>query len=53
LIYSSVTALSTPANGTVVVNADGTVTYTPRTGFTGTPFWNNSKAALFRDGDRA
>ena len=29
------TVVSQPQNGTVVVNADGTFTYTPNTGFTG------------------
>ena len=28
--------LSQPTNGTVVLNADGTVTYIPSSGFTGT-----------------
>lgn len=32
----SVTNLTAPANGTVVLNTDQTVTYTPATGFTGT-----------------
>jgi hypothetical protein len=32
----SVTSASNPAHGSVVVNADGTVTYTPDPGFTGT-----------------
>ena len=32
----AVTALSTPANGTVVKNADGTITYTAKSGFVGT-----------------
>ncbi len=32
----SISGTNQPANGTVVVNADGTVTYTPNTGFTGT-----------------
>lgn len=32
----SVTGTSTPANGSVVINGDGTVTYTPDTGFVGT-----------------
>lgn len=31
----SVTGVFAPLNGTAVVNADGTVTYTPNTGFTG------------------
>ncbi|MBX9583024.1 MAG: cadherin-like domain-containing protein [Gemmataceae bacterium] len=31
----SVTAVSTPAHGTAVRNADGTVTYTPAAGYTG------------------
>ncbi|MEO0878538.1 MAG: Ig-like domain-containing protein, partial [Pseudomonadota bacterium] len=31
----TVTAVGAPANGTVVINADGTVTYTPNPGFTG------------------
>ncbi|MFW2544497.1 Ig-like domain-containing protein [Primorskyibacter sp. 2E107] len=32
----SVLSIGTPANGTAVLNADGTVTYTPNAGFTGT-----------------
>jgi hypothetical protein len=32
----SVTAAGDPANGSVVVNSDGTITYTPDTGFVGT-----------------
>jgi hypothetical protein len=32
----AVTALSTPANGTVLKNADGSVTYTAKSGFVGT-----------------
>jgi hypothetical protein len=32
----TVTAVTTPANGAVVINADNTVTYTPNLGFTGT-----------------
>lgn len=32
----TVTGATTPANGTVVVNADGTITYTPNPGFNGT-----------------
>ncbi|MEU8237223.1 Ig-like domain-containing protein [Actinoplanes missouriensis] len=32
----TVTGLGTPAHGTVVLNADGTVTYTPNPGFSGT-----------------
>ncbi len=32
----TVTGTTDPANGSVVVNGDGTVTYTPDTGFTGT-----------------
>ena len=32
----TVTQVNPPANGTVVVNADGTITYTPVPGFTGT-----------------
>ncbi|WGW02775.1 Ig-like domain-containing protein [Tropicibacter oceani] len=32
----SVVAIGTPTNGTAVLNADGTVTYTPNAGFTGT-----------------
>ncbi|HNQ90946.1 MAG TPA: Ig-like domain-containing protein [Verrucomicrobiota bacterium] len=32
----AVSALGAPANGTVALNADGTVTYTPVTGFVGT-----------------
>ena len=32
----TVTDTTEPANGSVVINADGTVTYTPDTGFTGT-----------------
>jgi hypothetical protein len=31
----TVTSLTQPANGMVVLNADGTVTYTPKTGFAG------------------
>ncbi len=31
----TVTAVGTPANGTAVINPDGTVTYTPAAGFTG------------------
>jgi VCBS repeat-containing protein len=32
----SVTALTQPTNGTAVLNSNGTVTYTPKTGFAGT-----------------
>ncbi|WP_162656154.1 Ig-like domain-containing protein [Tuwongella immobilis] len=32
----TITNVSQPRNGTVVLNANGTITYTPRTGFTGT-----------------
>ncbi len=32
----SVTGASNPAHGSVVINRDGTITYTPSTGFTGT-----------------
>ena len=32
----TITDATTPADGTVAVNADGTITYTPATGFTGT-----------------
>jgi uncharacterized repeat protein (TIGR01451 family) len=32
----TVTAVSVPPNGTAVIDADGTVTYTPATGFSGT-----------------
>ncbi len=32
----SVTSLTAPAHGTAVLNADGTITYTPNTGFSGT-----------------
>jgi parallel beta-helix repeat protein len=32
----SVTGASTPANGTTVVNADGSITYTPAAGYVGT-----------------
>jgi len=35
LVPSSVTIVTQPKNGTVVVNADGTLTYTPTTGYTG------------------
>ncbi|MEL6889755.1 MAG: Ig-like domain-containing protein, partial [Pseudomonadota bacterium] len=31
----SITALTQPANGTAVLNPDGTITYTPNTGFVG------------------
>ncbi|MDD9912760.1 MAG: Ig-like domain-containing protein [Alphaproteobacteria bacterium] len=32
----SITGTTTPSNGTIVVNASGTITYTPNTGFSGT-----------------
>ncbi|MEZ4931212.1 MAG: gliding motility-associated C-terminal domain-containing protein [Saprospiraceae bacterium] len=32
---ASLTVVTSPANGTAVVNPDGTITYTPNTGFTG------------------
>ncbi|MBN1581056.1 MAG: tandem-95 repeat protein, partial [Anaerolineae bacterium] len=35
LVPSSVTIVSTPANGSAVANADGTITYTPGAGFVG------------------
>ncbi len=35
LVPSSVTIVTQPKNGTVAVNTDGTLTYTPTTGFTG------------------
>ncbi|MBI2709271.1 MAG: tandem-95 repeat protein [Actinobacteria bacterium] len=34
-LAKSVTAATTPGNGTAVVNGDGTITYTPAPGFTG------------------
>jgi hypothetical protein len=36
LVASSVTLVSNPSHGTAVVNADGTITYTPASNFTGT-----------------
>lgn len=33
---AKITATTPPANGTIVVNDDGTITYTPEPGFTGT-----------------
>ena len=36
LTPSSVTAITQPANGTIVVNSNGTITYTPNLGFQGT-----------------
>ena len=36
LVPSSVTVITDPVNGNVVVNADGTLTYTPNTDFYGT-----------------
>jgi hypothetical protein len=32
----TVVEVTTPANGTAVINTDGTITYTPNAGFTGT-----------------
>jgi len=53
----TVSSVSNPANGSVVLNANGTVTYTP-TGFTGTDTFNYSihdghggTATGFRGGD--
>ncbi|RKE90143.1 hypothetical protein BXY58_0736 [Epilithonimonas arachidiradicis] len=37
---TTVTIVSQPTNGTVVVNPDGTVTYTPNPGFSGTDTFN-------------
>jgi len=37
---STVTITTQPSNGTVVVNPDGTVTYTPNPGFSGTDTFN-------------
>ncbi|MCD6066320.1 MAG: outer rane adhesin like protein, partial [Bacteroidetes bacterium] len=34
-VLGTPTIITNPANGTAVVNADGTITYTPNTGFTG------------------
>ncbi|ACL66590.1 outer membrane adhesin like protein [Anaeromyxobacter dehalogenans 2CP-1] len=42
---ATVTVLSSPAHGTAVANADGTVTYTP------TPGWNGSDAFTYQVGD--
>ena len=36
LVPGSVTLIGSPANGQAVVNANGTITYTPNSGFTGT-----------------
>ena len=36
VVPSTVRIISQPANGTVVVNPDGTITYTPQDGFAGT-----------------
>ncbi len=35
----TVTSVSTPAHGTVVINGDGTLTYTPAAGFVGTDYF--------------
>ncbi len=35
----SIASVTQPASGTVVVNADKTITYTPKTGFTGSDPW--------------
>jgi hypothetical protein len=32
----TIVSTTTPSNGTVVINSDGTITYTPRSGFSGT-----------------
>ena len=37
---TTVTAVTQPTNGTVVLNADGTVTYTPTTGYIGPDVFN-------------
>ena len=43
----TVDSVSTPANGTVVVNVDNTVTYTPDAGFVGTDSFTYSNADGF------
>jgi uncharacterized repeat protein (TIGR01451 family) len=47
----SVTIASNPANGRAMVNSDGTVTYTPRAGFSGTDAF--SYTVTDRDGQSA
>ncbi|WP_204263174.1 Calx-beta domain-containing protein [Spongiivirga citrea] len=46
----AVTAVSTPANGTVVINADNTVTYTPNTNFFGTDTFTYTVTVTHSDG---
>ncbi|MCW2121237.1 Ig-like domain-containing protein, partial [Flavobacterium sp. 7A] len=36
ILGNPTTIMTAPANGTAVINTDGTITYTPTTGFTGT-----------------
>jgi hypothetical protein len=48
-----VTGVGTPANGIVVVNADGTITYTPATGFVGTDSFTYTISDGFGGSDSA
>ncbi|MFN8245741.1 MAG: Ig-like domain-containing protein [Ferruginibacter sp.] len=43
---SAVTIMSSPANGTVAVNPDGTVSYYPNPGYTGTDVFNYQVCSL-------
>ncbi|WP_236642010.1 Ig-like domain-containing protein [Dokdonia sinensis] len=47
---NEVTDVTDPANGTVTINADGTVTYTPDTGFTGTDTFDYTVTVTNPDG---
>lgn len=51
LVYSTLAITTSPVNGTAKVNADGTITYTPKPGFVGTDvltytICDNSQPAL-------
>ncbi|MFP2996300.1 Calx-beta domain-containing protein [Spongiivirga sp. MCCC 1A20706] len=46
----AVTAVSTPANGSVVINSDNTVTYTPNTNFFGTDTFTYTVTVTHSDG---
>jgi len=48
----AITGVSTPANGSVVINADGTVTYTPNADFNGTDTFTYTVTVTNQDGTK-